>query len=187
MMAVHQWRERVGMSFMGLVSLTAIVSVVVLVSLPRLRGFARHENVADARDTARLLARELGALGVADDAEPPAIRELSERAAVAKALSDTDFLADGRLLRRHGYLFAVVRVRAPTPPPVEPGAVFAAETGPVLAIRAWPWKVGRTGSAALLATTRGAVFRHPNADALWNGPIEPFAPLDTWDGWRRLP
>ncbi len=180
---------------MGAVSLTAIVSVLVLVSMPRLRVFARTENEADARDTARLLARELATHFEDADGtfELPLIESLSSRGPVAKSLSDADFLDDGALLRRHGYLFAVVPLETGTQAPATPGTVLAAETRdaaaqlPRFAVRAWPWRVGRTGSAALLATAQGEVYRHPNATARFDGPLEPVRPVVSWDGWRRLP
>ena len=42
----------------------------------------------------------------------------------------------------------------------------AGADGPRLAIRAWPWRFGRTGSAALVAIPGTGVFRHDRALAV---------------------
>ena len=54
-------RRRAGLSGSGAASIAAIVSVLVFVSLPRLRNMALHENELDARATVLALARELPA------------------------------------------------------------------------------------------------------------------------------
>ena len=187
------WKERTGLSLPGTVSLVAVVSVLVLVSLPRLRGLARYENEADAQATIRLLAQELAVRESESDghALPPTFFELVSSPEVERSLSDARFVQNGRLLLRHGYLFAVVRL--PGAPPTDasaPRVVRAA--GPPVAgagawgIRAWPWKHGHSGATALLATADGLTYRHANTPPVWNGPeCEPEAPW-SWSGWTQL-
>jgi hypothetical protein len=175
---------RTGMTLVGAVSLIAVVAVLVFVSLPRLRGFAVSENEADARDTARLLARELSV----DAGRSVAIGQLAGPDRISRALTDAELLAEGTLLRRHGYLFAVVPLGVSTASPPRRGVVQAAGGAvPARAVLAWPWRCGRTGSSSLLATPDGRVFRHPNSSALWNGPRTTPARLTSWEGWRELP
>ena len=65
---------------------------------------------ADALATVRLLARELEE--VADPSRLPTVHELSASERIAHVLRDGEYLDEGTLLRRHGYLFAVVRQEA---------------------------------------------------------------------------
>ena len=186
--------DRAGMSLVGAVSLASVVLVLIFVSLPRLRCFAQNENEADARATARLLARELGAaiqaageLGEVPPGTPP-IARLTAKDSVARALSDSDLLEEGALIRRHGYLFRVVRVAAPTAAPPRPGEVLAATSEPGLAILAWPWEWGRTGHDALLATPDDRLYAHENAGAVWTGcGASAGRVVRSWEGWRPVP
>lgn len=184
---MQRWTTIGGMSLTGLLSLVAVVSVLVFISVPRLRGFAQNENEADARDTVRLLARQLGDRADGQPLSLPRIDLLAASDSVSRGLSDADYLSGGRLLRRHGYLFAVVALEVDGPPPTLPGTVRAAGGRPRLAIRAWPWKHGLTGSAALLCTASGDVLRHANGPLTWNGPDAGFDALSSWDGWRPVP
>ena len=179
---------RRGTSALGLLTMFAIVSVVIFVSVPRLRSFALNENESDARFIASLLAKELGRLsGELPGDSTPRIEGLSLSPSVRQALSDGEFSEEGVLLRRHGFLFRVVRVdSAEGQPEYEAGTALAGER-PVFAVQAWPWRHGRTGSAALLATEDGLLFRHQNRSAHWNGPLQVHENLDDWGGWRLLP
>lgn len=178
---------RRGLSLVAALSLVAVVSVLVAVSLPRLRSFARNENEADARRVVRLLAAELSLLEAQGD--PPPVQDLCVRDEVRRALTDSDFLSDGRLLRRHGYLFAVLNL----PPDMftesvdgegrsvlrsvfaaeqrSPGAPSSAGDSPGRwAVVAWPWERGRTGHAAFACDGEERLLEHPNDGGSWNGP-----------------
>ncbi len=130
--------------------LVAVGLVVVLVSLPLLRGLALKENELDAIQTMNLLGREV----FAAEAEPRTLGELvqtDER--LLRRLPDTCLMEDGRLLFRHGYLFELVR-----PPEGAPG------------LYAWPFAYGETGLGAFHATSAGELLGHPNQEARWSGP-----------------
>ncbi len=174
-------RLRGGLSFSGALSLLAIASVLLFVSLPRLRGIALQENEVDAQTTAALLARALAGSG----GRPDSLGELLSRRELEHALPDADLLSDGRLLRRHGYVFGLVEL----PPPLllagwPAGNALLVPDGPSRrGVFAWPWEAGRTGRAALLATTAARLYSHANRPTRWEGPRAVEA-LDTWAGWR---
>ena len=187
-----RWKSATGLSFAGTCQLLAVVSVLILVSLQRLRGFARHENEVDARTTVRLLSKELASWEpTTEGAAPPTIRDLVTSPTVERAVSDADFLAEGRYLRRHGYLFEVVPLR--TRPATEvrtaetlAGEVQAAEIPLPAAIRAWPWRSGQTGRRVWLGTPEGGLFRHENDEGHWSGPGAELGDPAGWPGWDRL-
>jgi len=142
-----------GLSFADNLTLLAIGLVVVLVSLPRLRGFAVRENEQDAIDALALLAADArvesevllaGGLGAL----------LASSTRHQSRLDDVE-LIDGGRLRRHGYLFDAVESA--------PGAWV---------LRAWPWEHGRTGLGAFVASD-AAVLGHPNAGGRFSGPASP--------------
>jgi hypothetical protein len=175
-----------GLSPSGSLALVAVVLVLVVVSLPRLRGIALQENEADARDTAALLARALERFEAAT--QPPSVAEVLASSEHPAGLADAELLEEGRLLRRHGYLFEVVRL------PIEwqvAGAALAlgpcASAGSPLAVRAWPWCHGSTGATAFLFTGGGGRFAHANGPARWSGPEQPSAALEPCNGWRPIP
>lgn len=169
--------SRSGLSRLALASLVAVGCVLVLVSLPELAGFALRENERDAVATARALASALGK----DPSESLDLRALVESARLARQMEDAEFLEDGRLLRRHGYLFELVELDSPIQ-----RASLLPPTAPMRAVRAWPWEEGRTGSAALIALEDGALFGHPNATDLFDGlerrPGDPWTEL----GWLPI-
>jgi hypothetical protein len=143
-------------------TLAAVALVVLLVSLPRLRDLALRENEADAA----WLARRLAELSTED--APATLGELFvEEGSLRRLAEDAELLEEGRLLRRHGYLFELL------PPPRR-------------AVRAWPWEAGRTGRVALVWTPALGLVGHPNADGRWSGerPPAPEAAVD--GGWRRV-
>lgn len=171
---------------MGVLTLVAIVSVVVLVSLPRLRGFAQLQNEQDAIAATRRIA----AL-VADLAEEaslhapgriPTIAEVVERNELGPELVDLELLDGGRLMRRHGYLFRIeAGLSAPGPAAESYGGrtVLAGEPQPVAGVVAWPWRASSTGRAVFLGL--GAdVFGHRNETCAWSGPQAP--PEGPWSG-----
>jgi hypothetical protein len=174
-----------GLSAAGFFSLVAVLAVLVVVSVPRLRGLAVRENEADARQTAELLVAALRRMEL-EPGEVPAMREVTRRPELARVLSDADLLAEGRLLRRHGYLFEVTCVN----PPLSLAAPAALLTGSgaellqAIAVRAWPWAHGATGETAFLVTAGGARLRHANADAQWEGTSAAGTRLHDLSGWR---
>ncbi len=168
-------RARRGFSTAGTLSLIAIASVLLFVSLPRLKGLALQENEADARATLELFRAPLLALAHDAGSEPPPIGSLSRSPAILRSLSDTDFLEEGRVLRRHGYLFSIVEIRAP------------ALAEPRFGILAWPWEQGNTGTAAFLLVSDGRVFHHPNQPARWSGPLALRRFSLSLTDWRGLP
>ncbi|MEW6071671.1 MAG: hypothetical protein AB1726_03625 [Planctomycetota bacterium] len=166
--------RRIGISGRGLLTLAVVIGVLVAVSVPRLQSFAREENERDARQAAALLATRLPA---ARGAALPPLAELSRD--LLPQLADAEFLAGGRALRRHGYVFAVRRLARP-PAPRE-----AVPAGSVLAVHAWPWRHGPSGTHSFLALDDGRLFRHSDPAGRWSGlspPIDPWS----WQGWREL-
>ncbi|MBI5431939.1 MAG: hypothetical protein HZA52_03805 [Planctomycetes bacterium] len=148
-------------------TLVAIAAVVVVISLPRLREFALRENENDARV---LLGRLASTLEVHAAERPAQVADLVAAGdGLAQWMTDAEYLDDGRLLRRHGYLFDVVR-----------------GPGECLAVRAWPWRAGRTGSRVFVDFVGAAPLVHPNAGARWSGPTgaPELATLDADAGWR---
>jgi len=137
--------------------LALIGVVVVLVSLPKLRHFALHENESDAIRAVRMLGDDAldheelfasGRLAALVDAVPGRRRHLE----------DLETLADGKL-RRHGYVFEWIE----------------GEDGGT-AIVAWPWEHGRTGVAVFAVVPGGPVFGLSNADGRYGGARRPPPP-----------
>lgn len=138
----------------------AVVLVLIVVSVPRLRGLALRENEADARATAQLLARTL-AEHLAGGGAAPEMAQLLATPELA-SLSDAELL-DGRVLRRHGYLFELTRLFAPA------DATWGAGERGLDAVRAWPWAHGRTGRRGYLVLADGTRLEHPNHPPRWQG------------------
>jgi hypothetical protein len=156
-------------------TLVAIATVVLLVSLPRLRDFALRENEGDA---VRLVTR-LGAIGEREGAR--SIRELIEgQPALARQLDDAEFLEDGTLLRRHGYLFDLAADSSALPGP-------SGASGAPRAVRAWPWAHGRTGFAAFAWLSGRGLTAHANTEGLWSGPLRPpgLEEIALWSRFER--
>jgi hypothetical protein len=156
----------------GVASLAAILAVLVFVSIPRLRSLAQQENEADAHGTLELFRGALPVLAAERPlaARPLSIAELADSETIAHGLSDGEFLDQGRILRRHGYLFRVVDV-APLP-----------QRG----VLAWPWKHAATGRSAFLLTPAGRILQHANVPRLWDGPEVSTTSVDV-SGWAPLP
>ena len=144
-------------------TLFAVAALLVLVSLPRLQAFARGENEDDAAGLMRRLGRGLAALTAGETVTD--IEGLVQGAGIERGLDDFEWLEDGAVLRRHGYLFDV------------------ASDGGKVVLRAWPWSHGRTGRAAFVATG-DELLRHENRDARWSGRERP--PRQDTGGWAAV-
>jgi hypothetical protein len=167
--------------------LVAVAAVVVLVSLPLLRGLALRENERDAIRTIRLFGREVfagntanavAAPGVATPREPSPSLEDSLMALGAmvegdddlnRRLPDTRLVDDGRRLFRHGYLFELVIAEDDTP-----------------LLLAWPYSHGETGLAAFVLGPDGELYGHPNRSARWSGPANPPSREEAASAWCLL-
>jgi hypothetical protein len=156
--------DRQGVSRTGAASVAAVVAVLILVSLPRLHAFALEENETDAASLTRQLIQALAGV----ESEQPTLLELVGALGMEARTDDLEWIADGRILRRHGYLFEL-----------SGGASRAS-----LSLRAWPWTYGETGRAAFQGTANGAVRRHPNPGGDWSGPE--FPPRLAAGGWLDL-
>jgi hypothetical protein len=137
--------------------LALIGVVVVLVSLPKLRRFALHENESDAIHAVRVLGDDAleheelfaaGRLAALVDAVPGRRRQLE----------DLETLPDGKL-RRHGYVFEWIE----------------GQDGGT-AIVAWPWEHGRTGVEVFAIVPGGPVLGLSNADGRYGGARRPPPP-----------
>jgi len=163
------------LSWIDRLTLAAIGVVVVVVTLPVLRGFGLRENERDALRMLRVLAAEpaRGAEAGAGAGTPQAT--LATLAAtdrvLQKRLEDLEMLPDGRL-RRHGYLFDVSALG-----PGEP------------MLRAWPWDHAQTGRGAYVWTPRRGILGFGNADGRFSGPdgAPEAADVLAGDGWVAMP
>ncbi len=143
-----------GLSWIDRATLAAIGIVVVVVTLPVLRGFGLRENERDAMRMLRVLSAEPDARnGARSDRTGQA--SLAELAAtdrnLQRRLEDLEVLPDGAL-RRHGYLFDVSTL----------------ETGEPM-LRAWPWEHAQTGRGAFVWTPRSGLLGHRNRDGRFSG------------------
>jgi hypothetical protein len=166
MITTHTHRNaRSGLILADWITLGAIFLVVLVVSFPRLHSLALHQNEKDAMQAARMLGNSVLAM----ERELPLALALEEDASLAHRLEDVEVLEQGRLLRRHGYLFDLKRGVDGT-----------------LAIRAWPWNAGETGYGAFLYTKEEGLVGHANSHARWSGPDR--APtLEARDtSWQRV-
>jgi len=149
-------------------TLAAVALVVLLVSLPRLRDLALRENESDAL----WLTRRLSELASAPD--PHSVQELLAAAPdLLRQIDDAQYLEGGRLLRRHGYAFEVLET---------PGA----EDGS-MAVRAWPWRAGRTGGSAFVWTASGGLVSSANRAGRWSGERAPPAEARPAGEWAPVP
>lgn len=168
-------------SWVDKLTLAAIGVVVVVVTLPVLRGFGVRENERDALRMLRVLAAEpagarrplaAGAAALVAGDGQATLAELAERdPQIARKLEDLEMLADGRL-RRHGYLFDVAVLASGEP-----------------MLRAWPWEQGQTGRSAFVWTPRRGIQGYGNADGRFSGPRCPpgfgDAQAEGWVPMRR--
>jgi hypothetical protein len=156
-------------------TLVAVGVVVLLVSLPRLREFALDENEGDARRLVAHLGELLAHPVRAAESPEPEVSNVEQLVHasrdLARQLDDAEFLEQGRLLRRHGYLFELT-------PRVDEGSA----TG----VRAWPWHYRQTGLSAFAWTPDAGLQRHANDGGLWSGPEQPPGAPDPAGGWRVI-
>jgi hypothetical protein len=172
-----------GLSWIDRLTLGAIGLVVVVVTLPVLRGFGLRENENDAMRMLRVLAAEplapesalpaYGAVARASawgGAQAPLSHLAAQDRGIQRRLEDLETLPDGRL-RRHGYLFDVVAAG-----PGEP------------MLRAWPWEHGQTGRSAFVWTPRHGILGFRNTDGRFSGPdAAPTAADVRAGGWVSMP
>lgn len=156
-------------------TLGAIAVVVVVVTLPVLRGFGVRENERDALRMLRVLAAEPAAgpaalAALATDGQPTLADLAAADRVLHRRLEDLEMLPDGRL-RRHGYLFDV----------------SALGTGEPM-LRAWPWEHAQTGRGAFVWTPRRGILGYGNADGRFSGPESPPEADDVVGaGWVAMP
>jgi hypothetical protein len=149
------------------VLLVAVGVVVVLVSLPLLRGLALRENERDAIRTLRLFGSEVFA---APSESLASLGSLVEGdATLHRHLPDTRLVDDGRRLFRHGYLFELVQTEGGEP-----------------LLRAWPFSHGETGLAAFLLGPDGRLLGTANEGARFSGPSHPPLAEDASIAWLQL-
>ncbi|MBK8178891.1 MAG: hypothetical protein IPK67_08390 [Planctomycetes bacterium] len=136
--------------FLDWAILVGVVAVVVIVSLPRLSAFAKHENESDARQLLRRLALPFGDDSL-EAAPPRDTLDLFERLprVARRQFEDQIVLEDGRLILRHGYYFEFLRL---------PG--FAGDSRGVMAVRAWPERCTDAASPAYVALSNAGLLRH---------------------------
>jgi hypothetical protein len=149
-------------------TILAIVGVVVVVTIPRLRGFAVRENETDAIHMLRALATQPAPAGREQAGNDLALL-VARDSGLRRRLEDIECLDDGSL-RRHGYLFDMTMLR-----PGEP------------MLRAWPWSHGQTGNDAFVWTPQRGLLWNRNADGRFSGPGGAPAPADMGASWARIP
>ncbi len=147
------------------ITLGAIFAVILVVSLPRLRALALHQNELDAIQATKLLGKSVFAM----ETEPTLGGVLQIDSSLEHRLEDVEVLEQGSLLRRHGYLFDLTRTQTGEP-----------------AIRAWPWDCGETGYGAYVITKDAGLRGHPNAESLWSGPGNAPVLQDEDPAWRAV-
>ena len=158
-------RSTAGLVLADWVTLAAILTVVLVVSLPRLHSLALHQNELDAIQATRMLGSSVFAM----ESQPTLSRVLEDDTALEHRLEDVEVLEQGRVLRRHGYLFDLTHTRDGAP-----------------ALRAWPWNCGETGYGAFVFTPEGGLRGHRNEESRWSGPGNaPMVPDDDPE-WRPV-
>jgi len=145
-------RQLLGISTMGLATLTAVIAVVVVITLSSLRGLAMRENESHVQTLLSALGSSLTSEVMA--APPTNLRALTESDnSLAGELSDTRWSGD--LLFRHGYF---VELMAP---------LEAESTEPMLV--AWPSQHGRTGKRAFIWRPESGLTVRANTETPWSG------------------
>ena len=189
--------------FVDRLTLLAVLCVVVLVSLPRLRSFGLYDNEAEALKTLVGLGPVVQAAQSAGT-QAPLLDLAQENALLGAGLRGARQLdpalgegtqAGGSRFLLHGYVFQ-----------------WCAD-GEQAVLFAWPWHVGSTGRGVFAWTADGRLYGHPNRGGLWTGledaplwrpraraaPAQPalseilppapenaLAPIGQSGGWRRL-
>lgn len=143
-----------GLSWIDRATLAAIGLVVVVVTLPVLRGFGLRENERDAMRMLRVLsaAPDARAATRSDRKGQASLAELAATdRSLQRRLEDLESLPSGAL-RRHGYLFDVSTLESGEP-----------------MLRAWPWEHAQTGRGAFVWTPRRGLLGHRNTDGRFSG------------------
>lgn len=186
--AHHAHPRAAGLAPRSWLLLIAIGAVLATVSLARLHVFAVHQN---ERDALFLLERLAERMPLEDPSDSGSVRlESSLADPIQRAgldlrgllqsptddferLGDLRWLAAGRVLHRHGYLFDLV------------GTKGAGEnTLADFRLRAWPQRHGRTGIAAFAWCSERGLTGDPNRTAQWDG-LE--GRPEAEDDWPVLP
>lgn len=163
--AAGGWLQRKLTPHLDRATILGILLLVVLVTLPRLRSLAIHENEMDALRTLGVLGGEVFA---AEVAAPDRLGALfTPESGLERRLADTRVLEDGRVLLRYGYLFELV------------------EDQSGLGVRAWPVEHGRTGQGAFWLDAQRELHGSSNREARWSGVARPPAPSEV-RSWRAL-
>ncbi len=150
---------------MGIATLTAVFSVIVVITLSSLRGMAISENESHAKNLLSAIANSLNSEVFA--ATPRSLEEVTQTDDSLKSnLTDGEFLTeDGRLFLRHGYLFEWRDAAA--------GGAFV--------LVAWPFDLGQTGQTAYALTREGKLVANLNQDGSWGGLDH--RPSKSWPGF----
>ena len=176
-----------GWTFLSTVTIAAIVSVLILVSVSRLRGFLLHENEQDALGAVRMVTESLL------ESEPgTTIADLVRGNDLERRLPDAVFRQGDAVMESHGYFFEIVTL-APTAQPPARGFVRSVQAAPMeqQVVRAWPCIPGETGTTILIGLEDGTFLGHPNEGGHWGGlaapPPLPATRADWADsGWRYV-
>lgn len=161
----HDRSQATGLALVDWATLTAILVVVLVVSLPRLHSLTLHQNERDAIQAARMLGNSVFAM----DGELALAEFLKDDKNLEHRLEDVEVLEQGRVLRRHGYLFDLTHT-----------------TSGDTALRAWPWSCGETGYGAYILTAGDGLRGHPNKDSRWSGPGRAPIALDADPSWQPV-
>jgi hypothetical protein len=146
-------RNIAGLSMMGIATLLAVTSVIVVITLSSLRGMAITENESHAQSLLSAIAGSLNSQVFA--APPSSLEEVTQSdSSLESNLTDGEFLSkDGCLFVRHGYLFEWREENA----------------GGSILLVAWPFDLGQTGRKAFALTREGKLVTHPNQALGWSG------------------
>jgi hypothetical protein len=152
----------------------AVAAVVLTLTVSRLQLFAVYENERDAVALVEYIGEHLRTPAAAPIGGRYHLQSEVARATVHVGNpADSQWLDDGRVLRRRGYLYDLV----------------ADESG-ALVLRAWPWRAGTTGVAAYAFRQGDGLLGHTNAPEVhtpWSGPdAAPSGPFLATGAWMRL-
>ncbi len=144
-----------GISTMGIATLTAVIAVVVVITLSSIRGLAMRENESHVKALLEALGSSLTSEVYA--APPRDLRDLTQRdASLSQELADTRWT--GELFFRHGYFVELVREGV---------------DGSTGLLVAWPSQYGRTGNRAFLWSPEEGLVVRANSEDPWSGMESP--------------
>ena len=143
------------MHAVDLVTLVAVGTVVLLVSLPCLRDFAVRENERDALRLLPILCQQVHRPVHAADSDLGQVLERAPR--LIQGLRDAQLQGDGARLEHHGYVF---RLGLP-------------DAEGQRAVLAWPVEHERTGLRSFAALPGGDLLEHANPEGRWSGELGP--------------